>query len=154
MSDGRKVDPVYARTTEYREQLEEIAAEGVCPFCLEHFRWHPHPILRQGEYWFATRIRDNYQNAKVHFLIILISHKEHITDLSPAEWGELGEMVSWLSLEDNLPGGGLAIDPRFAMRFGPTEYTGASVQHLHAHLIQPELDPNTGRARVVNFPFG
>ena len=41
-----------------------------------------------------------------------------------------------------------------AMRFGDTRLTGATVVHMHAHLIVPKLCPKKGRALVVEFPIG
>lgn len=39
------------------------------------------------------------------------------------------------------------------MRFGNTDYTGATVSHLHAHLIYPEVDKSK-KSKTVNFPVG
>lgn len=150
MPEDRVVDPHYARTDEYREQLEEIAAKGLCPFCPGNFDWHPNPILYEAGGWFITPIRLNYENARLHLLLIGLQHKEHFLDLTLEDLEDIQALVAWAAFEYDLEdkGGG------FLMRFGATEYTGASVVHLHAHLIVPEIDPETGRAKVVNFPIG
>ena len=150
MADDKVVDEHYARTDEYREQLQQIAAEGVCPFCPDNFRWHPHPILREEGDWFITPIRENYENARLHFLLIGREHKEHFTQLSVKDLAAIRELVHWAVAEYELEDKGGA----FSLRFGATEYTGASVVHLHGHLIVPEIDPETGRAKVVSFPIG
>jgi len=38
------------------------------------------------------------------------------------------------------------------MRFGDSDYTGATVTHLHLHLMVPKL--KRGKALTVEFPIG
>lgn len=144
------VDPTSARSDEYRDQLGEIAAAGVCPFCPDSFKWHPNEVLQRNASWLITPIRQNYPNADLHFLLIGEDHVEHFLELSSESWGDLRDLVRWACNEYGLKdkGGG------FALRFGPTAFTGATVAHLHAHLIVPQIDEDTQRARVVNFPIG
>jgi len=40
------------------------------------------------------------------------------------------------------------------MRFGDSSVTGATVLHIHAHLIVPKINEKTKKARVVRFPIG
>ena len=47
-----------------------------------------------------------------------------------------------------IKGGGLTL------RFGEQNYTGATVLHLHFHLIVPKLKPKSKLAKIVNFPIG
>ena len=53
---------------------------------------------------------------------------------------------TWAVQKFELKGGALA------MRFGETTYTGASVCHIHAHLIVPKTEK--GKALTVEFPIG
>ena len=142
------VDPTYAKTQEYREVLETIVTEGSCPFCPDNFRHHKNPILKTCGSWFITRNSWPYKNAAEHFLIISSIHKEEITDLTADDLAVVHQLITWAKKEFSLAGGGLTL------RFGETTHTGATVCHLHFHLIVPKIDPNTGRAQVVNFPIG
>lgn len=142
------VDPTYAKTQEYRQVLETIADEGNCPFCPDNFRHHKNPILKQCGDWFITRNSWPYENAAEHFLIISTVHKEEITDLTPDDLTAVHQIIRWAKKEFALAGGGLTL------RFGETSHTGATVCHLHFHLIVPKINPVTGRAQVVNFPIG
>jgi hypothetical protein len=71
-----------------------------------------------------------------------------IFELTKKDWESITALSNWAIKEFNIPGGGLT------MRFGETVYTGATVCHLHAHLISPELNPKTGHAYTVEFPIG
>lgn len=145
---GRHVDPRYARSDEYRQELEEIERAGVCPFCPEDLRWHPKPVLHRAGSWMITRIRQNYINAAEHFLLLGDRHIERLTEMNADDWAALAELLRWATAEFGLVGGALC------SRFGQTNYTGATVVHLHFHLIIPEIDPESNQAKTVNFPIG
>jgi ATP adenylyltransferase len=81
---------------------------------------------------------------------LLIICKSHITEFEEIKVGDLAEvmfLVSWAIGEYKISGGALAL------RFGSTEFTGATVSHLHLHLIQPDVDKN-GQIKVVHYPIG
>ena len=114
----------------YGRVINQIAQDGVCPFCPEHLAsYHKNPILKEGDHWLLTNNMYPYEGAKYHALLI---HKTHITslaELSSEAWEELKTLGDWYVAENNIPGGA------FMMRFGDTRYTGASVQHLHANFV-------------------
>ena len=141
------VDPRFARKNkEYRGVIEAIAQEGMCPFCPSNFKYHKNPILKGTGSWFITRSSWPYKNSAHHFLIMTTRHKEQFKELSTDDWQKIVSLVNWAVKKFKLKGGGMA------MRFGDTAYTGATVCHLHVHLIVPEL--KNGRARTVMFPIG
>ena len=133
--------------SDYRRTIQEIIDAGVCPFCPEHFSWHKNPTLQNEGDWLVTASTWPYENAKLHFLIICKSHKENFSELSIQDFGSLMKLVSWASDSYGIEGGGLIL------RFGSTKYTGATVAHLHFHLIVPEIDGD-GNAMPVWFPIG
>ena len=47
---------------------------------------------------------------------------------------ELGEHFKWGTKEFNIKGGGIV------MRFGDSDLAGSTVRHLHAQLIEPDLN--------------
>lgn len=145
------VDPANARAQGYRDVIEKIADEGECPFCETSSNFladHTQPIIAQNAHWFLTYATWPYENTKTHYLVILRRHIAHMVNMLPAEWTSLASLVHQFTFDQEIPGGA------FTMRFGPTEYTGATVVHLHAHIIVPEIDDASGRAKVVNFPIG
>lgn len=124
--------------------MEQIIADGVCPFCMENFtRYHKKPILRDGTYWVLTQSQWPYKNTKHHFMAVAKKHIESITDLDPRAMGELLEHFQWAAKEYDMPGGA------FFMRFGNMKYNGSSVAHLHAQLLQGDCDaPGHEHVRV------
>lgn len=141
-SENKVVDPRFAKSEEYGSVIETIANEGKCPFCPDNFKYHKNKILKKYSEWFITRSSWPYENADEHFLIIGENHKEHISDLDSRDMIEVNFLAKWAVAEFKLEGGVLAL------RFGATEYTGATVCHLHFHLIIPQ------KSKTVNFPIG
>lgn len=123
-----------ARTPEQVEVMEQIRKDGVCPFCIEHFRkYHPKPILRETDWWVVTENMSPYEGARVHY--IFVYKPVHITrpnELSAEALTDLFALLDWATEDNNVAGG------TFLMRFGDTAYNGASVDHLHAHLVATE----------------
>ena len=117
----------------YLSTLKEIAQEGVCPFCPKTMRWHTKPILKRYRGWLITENLNVYPNAQYHFLVIGESHKEHLGALTLRDWSAITYLFSWAIKRFKIKGGAIA------MRFGEPAYTGATVHHLHAHLIMPKI---------------
>jgi len=92
------------------------------------------PILRSGEHWFLTTNQWPYEHTRVHLLAIATYHAEQLQDLKPGSFDELQQHFTWAEEEFKIAAGGLA------MRFGDTSRNGATVRHLHAHLIVPEVE--------------
>ena len=119
-----------ARTAEQKEQMVQIIAEGICPFCPEHLAtYHSEPIISETPYWLVTPNQHPYEFTQEHLLLIARRHVEHIRELTKAEWQDLGKLAT--SLTSSMEFGG------FGARFGDINRTAASVAHLHFHIIQP-----------------
>ncbi len=132
-----------ARPGGYDKVIANIASQNVCPFCPEHLaEFHKLPMTRR-KYWIVTDNQFPYTPSKHHKLIIHAEHIDHVTKIVPDAWTELYEIVQELVGENVITGG------TFLMRFGETRFTGASVTHLHANIVQsnPEdltYDPKRG----------
>lgn len=145
---GNKVVNIrFAKSAEYKAVLTTIAGTKLCPFCPENFRYHKNPILRRSKGWLLTESSWPYKNTQKHFLIISLKHKENLSQVSASDMSAILGLSTWAVKKFKLKGGALA------MRFGDTDYTGASVSHIHAHLIYPKLGKK-GVAETVNFPIG
>ena len=129
----RVVDVQNSQTPEretYLKTLKKIAEGNYCPFCESNIsKNHPKPILVRGKHWLATPSNWPYKGSKHHFLFITRLHVESIETLSAAQWSELHTTIRALTKKYKIHGA------TFMMRFGDTKTTGATVNHLHAHLI-------------------
>lgn len=128
-----EVNMRHIRTDKQRKLYERIAATGECSFCVDFCQgvpptYHPKPVIKETMSWALTENMEQYAGARFHFLFV---YKHHVLGppLPPEAWAELGELIDWVVKEYNLPAGG------FYFRFGDTDYTGASVSHLHANII-------------------
>jgi ATP adenylyltransferase len=124
-----------ARYEDQRAVMEQIAASGKCPFCAEQ---RPSQlimeILQEGRFWILTYNQWPRENTKVHLLFVYKDHVENMQDMDPQAGVELLEMLAWSEKKFQIVGG------IFFMRFGDPEYSGATVNHLHAQLIVPAKD--------------
>lgn len=128
------VDLDNARLAEQKQVMRNIEDAAHCPFCAENLaKYHKRPILKEGKYWLVTENQWPYQHTKHHFLLIYKKHVENITELTPPAGAELIELAQWLIKKYQIPGGGLV------MRFGDTNYSAGTVNHLHAQLLQPDI---------------
>jgi len=137
-----------ARKGEYKKVIEEIASTGKCPFCKENFKYHKKPIYKKKGGWLLTNNSWPYENSKHHLVVIDEKHKEDFYELTNKDFESVAYLTRWAIKEWKIKGGG------FAMRFGDTNFTGASVAHIHFHIISPEIDQKIKKAKIVNFPIG
>ena len=125
------------RRDDQRGVMEEIDQQGHCPFCPENLKkYHKNPILKEGKYWWLTENQWPYEKVKHQLLAIYKTHIEHLEEMAPEAGQELIEMFAEETKKRKITGGGIAI------RFGRSEHGsyGSSVLHLHAHLIEPDLE--------------
>lgn len=140
-----KVDPRNARDEGYKLIMAEIVSDGSCPLC-PPMKWHPNPILKDNGRWLITENSHPYPSTKHHFLLISKRHIELLSELSTKDLKSILDLANWATKEFNIKGGGLT------MRFGETLYTGATIKHIHAHLIVPTAEGN--QVSPVYFPIG
>jgi ATP adenylyltransferase len=132
---------------EYENVIDSIEKTGLCPFCPENFKYHKKKLIEECGNWFLTENSWPYKNTKYHFIIISKKHKENFSDLSKKDFEDVKELVNFAIKKFDIKGGALSL------RFGDTDYTGATVCHLHFHIISPELDENS-KSKTVYFPIG
>ena len=138
----------FARTKGYKKILQNIIASNKCPFCPDNFKYHNKPILKIFNGWMATENAWPYAGTKRHFIIISVKHKNKFSDITPKDFQAVQYLANWLIKKYNIKGGGLTL------RFGDQIYTGATVSHMHFHLIQPQLKPKTKKAKTIWFAIG
>lgn len=139
------------RHEDQKKVMAEINEHGHCPFCRENLeKYHKKPILKDGRFWTLTDNQWPYEKIKHQLLAIYKEHVEHISEIDPAAGAELFEIFKDEALKRKIPGGGIAI--RFGKNPDKGNY-GNSVLHLHAHLVEPDLDA-LGPDEKWRFKFG
>jgi ATP adenylyltransferase len=132
-----------ARTDEQVEVMKRAEVSGDCPFCRKNVtKYHPKPIIREGEFWLVTENMNPYDDTKHHFLLIYTKgHVKSIDEIPPVAFVELHKWICWLKDWFSIEGGTLLF------RFGNNRYNGGSVNHLHAQIIVGDVD-NPGHKGV------
>lgn len=144
MPSNKYVDTRYAaRNPAYLRLLEEAERSSKCPFCPP-----AETILDCFGGWVIVANRFPYEGTAVHLLLI---PERHITEL-----GELTivDIEAVFTLARRAVSGRLIPGGALFLRFGDMRYTGATIHHLHFHLIQPQSDAATGEVTIVRVPVG
>ncbi len=148
MREQRYVDTYHVKSPEYRDELLRLKAEGMCPFCWEYFsKRYAEQVIRHEGNCFLAILSFPYKDTDHHLMIIPDEHKEFPEDFTTEEWGDILILLNIAIEMFDVPGGAIA------MRFGDPRHTGATVLHLHMHIIVPQLGEDD-RAKLVNFPIG
>lgn len=149
MPNKKHVDLDNARVDEQRAVMEQIIEDDQCPFCLENLRqYHKEPILQETNHWILTPNQWPYQNTQLHLLAIYKDHATQLRHLKPAAGRELIKLFQWVEAEYNVPGGG------WAMRFGDTDYSAGTVNHIHAQFLVPDIHASNYAEKPVRLKIG
>ena len=132
---------------DYENVINTIDKKGKCPFCKNNLIYHKNPILKKYKGWLLTKNSWPYKNTNHHLIIISDKHKEEFSQLTLNDFRAVRILVNWAIKKFNIEGGGIAL------RFGNTDYTGATVCHLHFHLITPKINKQK-LPKTVTFPIG
>ena len=120
----------HARTKEQITVMSKIVLDGVCPFCPENIKkYHSKPIIKNGKRWILTENMSPYEGTKYHFLLISKRHFTMPGDINSEEAADLFKIISWLTSKYKISGGTIIL------RFGNPDMTGATVDHLHFHVV-------------------
>lgn len=123
-----------ARTDEQRQIMEKIKEEEYCPFCPEYYsKSKLEPIIKQGKHWHIRKNRWPYKNTRVHLIFIHNIHIERISEISPGAAEELFDLAKWAEKKYRMPFGAIGL------RFGDIHKNGATVLHLHVHMIAAKI---------------
>ncbi|MBP9738951.1 dihydrofolate reductase [Candidatus Saccharibacteria bacterium] len=129
------IDTSKARSAEQHEQYRRIELEGDCPFCQEAIDVSDPSemkIVSREPSWTVISNMVPYENTDTHLVAISDRHMRSPAELTQTEWLDLHEVIK--KYTGTMAFGGIAL------RFGDFTQTGASVAHLHVHIIKPEDD--------------
>lgn len=124
-----------ARDPEQLRRMRAVAETGECYFCTGYTKNELASPIYVGLNWFVKRNDFPYPGSKHHYLIVIKDHITKITDLKTDEWLELQEIIKWLENQLSITGAS------YFIRSGDMAFTGATLDHLHCHLIVGEEKP-------------
>lgn len=126
----KNVDKSNKRNIKYSKVIDKIKKDSVCPFCPEYLlKYHKKPIIEENNTWLSTKNMYPYEGSKIQILFIHKKHISSIEEINTKVWLDLKDIIDSTTKKLNIKKGS------FFMRFGETKYTGASVSHLHCHII-------------------
>lgn len=104
--------------------MQALIDQGVCLFCPPHVDAR---VVRRSDHWVAVANDFPYAATSDHLLLIPTEHVTSVLDLTPEAQVDL-----WNLLYDIA-----APLPHFSLfvRNGDAEFTGATVAHLHLHVV-------------------
>lgn len=123
--------------------MQRLEQAGKCVFCEPD----ADAVIVETIGWRVIRNLWPYQGTGVHLLLLPVRHITDLNDLTTDEWSNFGETLA--KSRDicglNAPDASLGL----AVRSGDPAETGATVRHLHFHLIHGDhADPNHQEVRM------
>jgi ATP adenylyltransferase len=133
-----------ARGESQRRRMEALEAGGVCLFCRERLPEHERqPLELSGTHWYVTKNDFPYEGTTAHYLIVSQRHVTSFEELPDEAGAEL-----W-AIKRELKGRLEPVSLATVERSGNMLYNGASIAHLHVHLVALDPAPSaTVRFRV------
>lgn len=131
-----------ARHSEQLERMRRLAKGIGCFFCKKNYlKVGASPAIYQGQHWYIKKNDYPYEGSIHHYLIVNKKHLNKITEISPAAWKELLKTIAWLEKYLKIKGGSIFV------RSGDMGYTGATLNHLHFHLLVGGKKKRGGKLR-------
>jgi ATP adenylyltransferase len=133
-----------ARSEQQRAYMQALAAAGTCVLCPENVeREQREPIELTGEHWYVKRNDYPYAGTAAHYLIVARRHVLAFDELPDEAGAEL-----W-AIKRELKRRLQPLATATVERSGEMLYNGASIAHLHVHLVALDANPAaTVRFRV------
>jgi diadenosine tetraphosphate (Ap4A) HIT family hydrolase len=126
------------RTPEQLADMRRLEAAGICIFCPEHLAADPDQrVVHRTAHWTVTPNEFPYPGTRLHLLLVPHRHVTDVLDLPPEAQADLFAALGWVRDAHGLAGYGLGV------RCGDPASTGATIAHVHLHVIvgDPAAEP-------------
>jgi ATP adenylyltransferase len=118
------------RTPEQRAEMARLEAAGICLFCPEYLASHPRQrILFSTRHWTATPNEFPYEGTRLHVLLVPHQHASDLLELGDEVRADFWVALAAVAETSELRYYGLGV------RNGECHYTGATISHVHAHVL-------------------
>ena len=119
-----------ARHKEQLQQMQDLAARGVCAFCREHIETEQRePIELETAHWIVKKNDYPYEGTSLHLMLVPKEHVKTFSELSSKAQSDFATTISKVEKKWHLTSYAVG------MRSGDMRFNGSSVEHLHAHII-------------------
>lgn len=125
-----------SRSRAQAENMQWLQAEGKCFMCYQNLvAYKNNRIEFETKHWVATLNAYPYDHTSLHLILVSRRHVKTMADLTSDERADLGEAI--FRVEHHYKLDSYAV----GMRNGDFRFNGGSVEHLHAHVIVGQRDP-------------
>lgn len=132
-----------ARTPDQLAEMERLDAAGVCLFCPEGLaRNGGQQILFSTRHWTVTPNHYPYPGTSLHLLLIPHQHAGDLLDLGDESRADFWAALAEVAQRHRLDHYGLGV------RNGDCRYTGATIHHVHAHVLVGSGDEDAPPVRM------
>ncbi len=120
----------HARTPEQLAEMKRLDEAGVCLFCPAHLAGHPRQqVLLSTAHWSVTPNEFPYPGTRLHLLLVPHQHVSDLLELSDEARADFWAALAATAARHRLEHYSLGI------RNGDCRFTGATIAHVHAHLL-------------------
>jgi diadenosine tetraphosphate (Ap4A) HIT family hydrolase len=141
-----------ARTPDQAAEMRRLDAAGICLFCPDGLARHPpERIVLRTRHWTALLNDFPYPGTRLHLMLVPRQHASDLTGLPAAAQLNFWQALAAVVRDHQLTYYGLGV------RNGDCRYTGATIEHVHAHLLVGDPDPASAgpiRMRFSSRPVG
>lgn len=123
--------PTNARSEEQATEMRRLEKQKICVFCPEGLVAVGQEIVHRTDHWTVTPNRFPYPDTRRHLLLVPYSHVSDVLELSVVAKADYYAAVRWAVMEYALS------SYKIIARNGDPRKTGASIVHLHVHLVEP-----------------
>jgi diadenosine tetraphosphate (Ap4A) HIT family hydrolase len=128
-----------ARTAEQLAEMRRLDAAGICLFCPDGLARHARQrILLRTRHWAVTPNEFPYRGTSLHLLLVPDQHAAGLLDLSEEVRQDFWQALAAVTREHKLSHYGLGV------RNGDCRYTGATIRHVHAHVLVGDTEATDG----------
>ncbi len=123
------------RTDEQLAEMRRLEAAGICLFCPASLREHAsQEIAFETRHWAVTPNAFPYRGTRLHLLIVPHQHASDLLDLGDEALADFWAALRQVRERYGLDYYGLGV------RNGNCSFTGATIAHVHAHVLVGDPD--------------
>ncbi len=131
------------RTPEQLAEMRSLDERGVCLFCPDILRQHERQqILLRTRHWTVTPNAFPYAGTALHLLLVPHEHVGDLLDLSAGAQQDFWAVLGQVRERYGLAYYGLGA------RNGDCRYTGATIRHVHAHVLVGDTSEDAPPVRM------